>query len=527
MKNLAPFVFALSIVAGLISQEAMAQTQDARSVRFGEAALTFAAGSIQKVTPRDGIVNLVTGDNQTTGDRMILGRFDQLYLKLDNPAGVAVGDLYTVYRRVRKVFHPVTGAYLGFTTIRSAVVRITQADHALSTAEIVRSYGAVAPGDPVMRFVDPAPGGEEPSQPANVDDISGMIVEIQADKTMTLVAQGDVVYVDHGREDGLRPGDLMDIHRHSAGLPPRKIGQLKVLSTEDHTATAKITRANTRVMKGDRFKLAGHSAPIIQPAEQMPSPQLSHAVPGRVEQTAGTPMPAELVASKLKLQDASGQSRINLGATANLLRYDSGEAAIKPESYTILDQLIEYLHTSGDERLIRVEGHTDNVEIGPSLKSRYPSNWELSKARANGVVRYLVEKGGLDSARLTSVGYGDSRPAASNAMEEGRAKNRRVEILLYAPQTDPSASKPEPPTQAQKPNAESSSLSARESRDAPPTAPDPSDAAGSGTLSVHDPAQVPSTDGPGTLSLPDASANPSPGSGGSQDPAVPSNPAGQ
>jgi chemotaxis protein MotB len=527
MKNLTPFAFALSLAAGLIVQEAGAQTQDASSVHFGETALAFAAGSIQKATPRDGIVNLVTGDNQTTGDRMILGRFDQLYLKLDNPAGVAVGDLYTVYRRVRKVFHPVTGAYLGFTTIRSAVVRITQADHALSTAEIVGSYGAVASGDPVMRFVDPVPVGDESSRPVNVDDISGMIVEIQADKTMTLVSQGDVVYVDHGREDGLRPGDLMDIHRYSAGLPPRKIGQLKVLSTEDHTATAKIIKANTRVMKGDRFKLAGHVAPIIQPAEQRPAPSLSQAVPAQVEQRAADPVPADLMANKLKVQDASGQSRVNLGDMANLLRYDSGEAAIKPESYKMLDQLIEYLHASGDERLIRVEGHTDNVEIGPSLKSRYASNWELSKARANGVVRYLVEKGGLDSARLTSVGYGDSRPAASNAVEEGRAKNRRVEILLYAPQAEPSASKPELPTHAQKPDAASSSLSARESQDAPPTASDPLNAADSGTLSVQDPAQVPATDGPGTLSLPDVSANPSPDSGMSQDPAVPSNPAGQ
>jgi chemotaxis protein MotB len=151
----------------------------------------------------------------------------------------------------------------------------------------------------------------------------------------------------------------------------------------------------------------------------------------------------------------------------------------------------------------------------------------LSKARANGVVRYLVEKGGLDSARLTSVGYGDSRPAASNAVEEGRAKNRRVEILLYAPQTEPSASKPELPTHAQKPDAESSSLSAQGGQDMPPTVSDTSKATGSGILSVPDPAQVPVTDGPGTLSLPDASANPSPDAGGNQDPAVPSNPAGQ
>jgi chemotaxis protein MotB len=168
-----------------------------------------------------------------------------------------------------------------------------------------------------------------------------------------------------------------------------------------------------------------------------------------------------------------------------------------------LDQLIEYLHSSGDERLIRVEGHADNVEIGPSLKSRYPSNWELSKARASGVVRYLVEKGGVDSARLNSVGYGDSRPAATNAIEEGRTKNRRVEILLYAPQTDPQGSKPDMPGQAQKPESDPSDLSARGSNDQPAVPSDDSHATEPGTLSVGDPSQAPPSDGTGTSNSPD------------------------
>ncbi len=85
-----------------------------------------------------------------------------------------------------------------------------------------------------------------------------MIVELQADRTMTLVSQSNVVYLDRGKEDGLKVGDLLDIHRHSAGLPPRKIGQLKVLSLESHTAAAKVIKANTRVIKGDRFKLVGY-----------------------------------------------------------------------------------------------------------------------------------------------------------------------------------------------------------------------------------------------------------------------------
>ena len=192
----------------------------------------------------------------------------------------------------------------------------------------------------------------------------------------------------------------------------------------------------------------------------------------------------DVVARTLKVQDAGGQSRINLGELSNkFLHYDSGEAAIKPDSYKVLDQLIEYLHTSGDERLVRVEGHADNVEIGPSLKLRYASNWELSKARAGGVVRYLVEKGGLDSARLSSVGYGDSKPAGSNSVEEGRTKNRRVEIVLYTPSTDQKASTSDQSMPVQEANADATSISARRSNDKPSVPMEESPVMEAGTLS--------------------------------------------
>jgi chemotaxis protein MotB len=117
------------------------------------------------------------------------------------------------------------------------------------------------------------------------------------------------------------------------------------------------------------------------------------------------------------------------------LRFESGEATITSEGHQVLDELIAYLKTTAGDRLIRVEGHADNMEIGPSLKSRYQTNWDLSKARAGGVLRYLLEKGGIDSAKLSSVGYGDTKPIAGNATEEGRQKNRRVDIVLYSPES--------------------------------------------------------------------------------------------
>jgi chemotaxis protein MotB len=511
MNTRLPLVLALSFGIGLSAQTAQAQMADAGVVSHGEQALVFSSGAIQKTTPRDGIVNLITGDNQTTGNRMLTGRGDALYLKLENPAEVAVGDLFTVYRRVRKVFHPVTREYLGFVMIRVAVVRVTDTGHALTPAETILSYSAITPGDPVMRYVPPQTS-EPLGRTAEVTDLSGMIVELQADRSMTLVSQADVVYLDRGREDGLKPGALLDLHRHSAGLPPRKIGQLKVLAMEDRTATARIIKATTRVHKGDRYKLVGFSVPLVQPAEFSPAPQ-SQPTPAKVDQAEAASAQEDVVASRLRTQDASGQSRLNLGNLPNFLRYDSGEAAIKPESYKVLDQMIEYLQSSGDTRLIRVEGHTDNVEIGPSLKSRYPSNWELSKARANGVVRYLVEKGGLDSARLSSVGYGDSKPAASNAIEEGRTKNRRVEILLYAPESNSQESHPESPGLVQRLQNDPSSLSARENSDQPAAPADDSKPIGPGTLPVTEPPRVPTADGPGSLNPSDSGGSPSPDAG--------------
>ena len=210
MKTLTSLILALSLGISLSPQGVRAETQDGSSVRSGLAALTFAGGAIQKTTPRDGIVNLITGDNQTSGNRMLVGKRDVFYLKLDNPTDVAVGDLFTVYRRVRKVFHPATGEYLGFVTIRVGVVKVTDTDHTLTTAEAVLNFGTMSPGDPVMRYVAPPPS-ENISQTSDVADVSGMIVELQADRAMTLVSQGDVVYVDRGREDGLKDGHLMDI----------------------------------------------------------------------------------------------------------------------------------------------------------------------------------------------------------------------------------------------------------------------------------------------------------------------------
>jgi chemotaxis protein MotB len=199
------------------------------------------------------VVNVITGDNQTVGNRMRLGQNDVLYLKLKHPEEAAVGDLYTVYKRTRKVFHPATGQYLGYLITRLAIVQVVQVDKELTTVRAVRAFGAAAPGDPVMKFV--LPHSDEAAVIPASSDVTGMVVELQADLQMTLVAQRNIVYLDRGSDDGLKPGDRMDLIRYGGALPPRQVGEVKVLSTEQHSSTALVTKSVSRILKGDQFQL--------------------------------------------------------------------------------------------------------------------------------------------------------------------------------------------------------------------------------------------------------------------------------
>jgi chemotaxis protein MotB len=123
--------------------------------------------------------------------------------------------------------------------------------------------------------------------------------------------------------------------------------------------------------------------------------------------------------------------------------FRSGSAAILPAGETVLAKLAPAL-AKGDEH-IRVEGHTDNMPIGDTLRARYASNWELSTARAASVVRYFQQHGKIDPKRLEAVGFGEYRPVVSNDKPGARQGNRRVEIVLTAKvAAKPAAQKPRP-----------------------------------------------------------------------------------
>jgi chemotaxis protein MotB len=109
--------------------------------------------------------------------------------------------------------------------------------------------------------------------------------------------------------------------------------------------------------------------------------------------------------------------------------FPSGSAEVGKKGKAVLDKVVSILKDVKDKR-IQIEGHTDNVPIVSSLKKRFPTNWELSTARATEVVRYLQENGGIDPHLLSATGYSEYMPVAPNDTEEGKHKNRRIEIVL-------------------------------------------------------------------------------------------------
>jgi chemotaxis protein MotB len=153
----------------------------------------------------------------------------------------------------------------------------------------------------------------------------------------------------------------------------------------------------------------------------------------RSEASGDTPMPPKVAAEVLALKQLS--DRLGLPGTwsprriqitlEDAMLFGSAQTRFSPKATQVLKEVAAALKKiDGD---ILVEGHTDNR---PMVSDRYPSNWELSTARAAQVVKFFTSAGQIAPTRLAAVGYADSKPISSNDTPEGRAINRRVEIVL-------------------------------------------------------------------------------------------------
>jgi chemotaxis protein MotB len=136
---------------------------------------------------------------------------------------------------------------------------------------------------------------------------------------------------------------------------------------------------------------------------------------------------AEIKRGDVKVTQKDGRIQVDL---IDKVLFDSAQAEVSARGEEVLQRLGGILQTMED-RQIQISGHTDDSPITlPDLKAKFPSNWELSTARAVNVVRILSEKSQVKPGRLIAAGYGQFRPVASNATPKGRAANRRIEVLL-------------------------------------------------------------------------------------------------
>ncbi len=134
---------------------------------------------------------------------------------------------------------------------------------------------------------------------------------------------------------------------------------------------------------------------------------------------------SEVKANQVQIQKLQDELKVTV---ANQILFPEGGWEIHKAGEETLNKMIPALNELKGQR-IDVQGYTDDVPIGPELKARFPSNWELSTARATDVVRYLASKG-VDQNMMSATGFGDTHPVASNGTAEGRAKNRRIEIVI-------------------------------------------------------------------------------------------------
>jgi chemotaxis protein MotB len=109
--------------------------------------------------------------------------------------------------------------------------------------------------------------------------------------------------------------------------------------------------------------------------------------------------------------------------------FSSGEADITAEGIKVLNRIGNVLKNT-ENKVVRVEGHTDNVPISSRLAEKFPSNWELSTTRATNVVRFLQDRVGIPPGRLEAVGMSEYHPVSTNKTLAGRSQNRRIEIAL-------------------------------------------------------------------------------------------------
>jgi chemotaxis protein MotB len=209
----------------------------------------------------------------------------------------------------------------------------------------------------------------------------------------------------------------------------------EALSVENSTVKARVVGLTTDLVKttGERNKVVTDNKALENENARLRQDlaALQKAQEENVQKVSKTyedllvKMKGEIAKGQMTISELKGKLTVNM---VDAVLFDSGKAEVKAGGQAILQKIVSILKDVKDKS-IRIEGHTDNVPIIGMLAKKFPTNRELSAARALNVTRYLQEQG-IDPAHLSAIAYGEYKPVASNDTPEGKAKNRRIEIIL-------------------------------------------------------------------------------------------------
>ena len=193
-------------------------------------------------------------------------------------------------------------------------------------------------------------------------------------------------------------------------------GNVRLLSTERHDLAASVGE-----LEAERTSLRSSLGEARQALEEMRAREARARERVALFRTMVERFRAMIDAGQLRVQVTRNRMVVELPES---VLFDTGRAELRPTGQLVLDQIGRVLSTMG--RDFQVAGHTDNV---PIHNPQFPSNWELSTARATTVARFLLGIG-MEPRRLSAAGYADTQPVASNDTPDGRRQNRRIELVL-------------------------------------------------------------------------------------------------
>jgi chemotaxis protein MotB len=188
--------------------------------------------------------------------------------------------------------------------------------------------------------------------------------------------------------------------------------------TDDLSKTVAETRKKIADLEAENTKLKENVAQLQAKSQEVE--KASNTYKELVQEMKG-----EIAQGQVTITELKGKLTMDV---VDKILFASGESKVKKEGLEVLNRVVEILKNVKDKN-IRIEGHTDNVQITSRLAKVYPTNWELSAARAINVTKYLQQQG-IDPKILSSTAFGEFQPLADNDTAEGKAKNRRIAIIL-------------------------------------------------------------------------------------------------